>query len=114
MPKNSSGWKMPRQTSDVLHKIDSYYTSALQRHGATPQGVDWNSVDAQVIRFRQVTKIIETPGGYSLNDFGCGYGALVDFLGEGPDRYTGFDVSESMIAEARKLHEAKNRIFTAN
>src|SRR5262249_10395297 len=42
---------------------------------------------------------------FSVNDFGCGYGALLDyfkFRGIGtPVRYTGIDISAEMIAAAR-------------
>jgi SAM-dependent methyltransferase len=46
-------------------------------------------------------------GRFSLNDFGCGYGALVTFLGDrGLDLdYRGFDLSESMLKHARREHE---------
>jgi SAM-dependent methyltransferase len=41
---------------------------------------------------------------FSLNDFGCGYGALVGFLAaRGLDvEYRGFDLSESMLEHARR------------
>jgi SAM-dependent methyltransferase len=47
------------------------------------------------------------PGRFSVNDFGCGYGALVAFLGaRGLDvDYRGFDLSESMLEHARREHE---------
>ncbi len=45
-------------------------------------------------------------GRFSLNDYGCGYGALATYLAQlGADvEYRGFDVSERMIDEARRLH----------
>ncbi len=40
---------------------------------------------------------------FSITDYGCGYGALVDFLrASGRNvRYQGFDIAEDMIAAAR-------------
>jgi SAM-dependent methyltransferase len=48
----------------------------------------------------------ERPG--SVNDYGCGYGALADYLeARYPDwSYCGLDVSPQMVAEARRLHPA--------
>ena len=42
----------------------------------------------------------------SLIDFGCGYGALLDYLGAVGRRvaYRGFDISEAMIQAARARH----------
>src|ERR1700681_385659 len=46
-------------------------------------------------------------GTFTINDYGCGYGALVDYL-KNRDyqfKYRGFDVPEKMIAEGRQSHE---------
>ena len=54
------------------------------------------------------------PGRFSLNDYGCGYGALVGLLearGLLVD-YRGFDLSESMLEHARREHEEVT--FVAN
>jgi SAM-dependent methyltransferase len=58
------------------------------------------------LRFEQLAKIIQQSKGFSLNDLGCGYGALLDFL---ESRYTdfaydGFDVSVDMIGAAGARH----------
>lgn len=47
-------------------------------------------------------------GGFSLNDYGCGYGALVPYLrGRGGEVvYRGFDLSASMLEHARREHAA--------
>ena len=78
----------------------------MERFGATARGVDWNSAESQRLRFDQVLRIDAAPTGRSVNDYGCGYGALLDYLVEcGRSwRYAGFDVSESMVARARAGH----------
>lgn len=45
--------------------------------------------------------------GRSIVDYGCGYGALLDHLVAAGRAwtYTGYDVSEAMIARARALHD---------
>ena len=53
---------------------------------------------------------------YSILDYGCGYGALIDVLAERGRtfRYTGYDVSEEMILRARRLHPGNPCEFTTN
>lgn len=88
---------------NIIRDVASYYSDKLAEHGDTPRGVDWNGKDSQSIRFGQLSKIINSSTGFSINDIGCGYGALQDYLSV---RYTdyqyiGIDVSESMIQAAR-------------
>lgn len=87
-------------------EVANYYGAKLQAHGQTPQGVDWNGAESQQLRFQQLCRIIEDDSAFSLNDVGCGYGALYDYL---QDHYTqfsyhGYDISEAMIAAARTRH----------
>ncbi len=102
----------------VLQKIASYYTEKVEQHGPTPRGVDWNSSEAQSIRFEQITKVVPLAGSYSIADYGCGYGALFDFLSAAkrrPDLYEGYDVSAAMIDRARRIHEDEpNCVFTTS
>jgi SAM-dependent methyltransferase len=90
----------------IRRRVAEYYAGKLQQHGATARGVDWNSEESQALRFRQLLRIREGDGRFSLNDYGCGYGALVDHLrAAGVDfTYCGFDVAEAMVARARERH----------
>jgi len=101
--------------SEVLRKIDAYYTGKLQLHGTTPRGVDWNSAEAQTIRFEQITRICPSAGAYTVLDYGCGYGALAPFLLERNAQtcYVGYDVSADMIAAAQRLHSGPSVRFTS-
>lgn len=86
--------------------VTRYYTEKVQLHGPTAQGVDWNSLGSQQLRFEQLLKVCDTSKRFSINDYGCGYGALYAFL---QDRslnfeYTGFDWSSKMLEEAVKLY----------
>ncbi|MGZ5195649.1 MAG: class I SAM-dependent methyltransferase, partial [Ramlibacter sp.] len=86
--------------------IERYYTAKIARHGATPLGVDWESVPTQELRFVQLLKICDFASLVSLNDIGCGYGALLSLLDQrapGKVDYLGLDLSPLMIAEARRL-----------
>src|SRR5687767_2099605 len=90
----------------LLEKVDRYYTGKLSEHGATAQGVDWNGEASQRLRFAQLLQVAEGAERFSLNDYGCGYGALADYLDERglAVDYRGFDISAAMVAEARSRH----------
>ena len=90
----------------ILSQVQEYYDDKLQTHGATARGVDWNSSESQDLRFSQLVTVIDKDRAFTVNDYGCGYGALVDYLERGPFQfeYTGFDISTKMIEKARELH----------
>jgi SAM-dependent methyltransferase len=93
-----------------LDHVKSYFDKRIQEHGASPRGSDWNSETSQNTRFDQLLKVVETQS-FSLLDYGCGYGALADYLeskGFEADYY-GYDILESAIETARKVHVKKHR-----
>jgi SAM-dependent methyltransferase len=94
----------------ILSQVQEYYDEKLQTHGATARGVDWKSPESQELRFAQLVKLIDAGGSFSINDYGCGYGALVDYLERGSYQfqYVGFDISTKMIAQARELYAQAN------
>jgi SAM-dependent methyltransferase len=95
----------------IRDRVEEYYTGKVQTHGATALGVDWNSPESQRLRFAQLVKVIDNGGPFTINDYGCGYGALVDYLQEGkyPFQYCGFDISPTMIAAAHESHLSSPR-----
>ncbi len=93
--------------SDLIERrIKDYFGPRLREHGTTPKGVDWNNQDAQYLRFNQIMKVCETDAPFTLNDYGCGYGALVGFLTEGGYSFTywGYDVTDDMTQKAESLY----------
>lgn len=99
---------MSRQWDAVLRRTENYYAAKVRQHGATALGVDWNSEESQELRFDQLLRLVEGEN-FSLNDYGCGYGALVDHLERRAlsARYHGFDISEAMVESARQLHSGR-------
>jgi SAM-dependent methyltransferase len=93
-------------TDELVRRVDAYYTARIREHGPTARGVDWNSAESQALRFDQLLSVCCWSGPFSINDFGCGYGALVDHLVDRGARfdYTGHDVSADMIEQARRRH----------
>jgi hypothetical protein len=92
--------------------IADYYSRKLAEHGDTPLGVDWNGKQSQYTRFAQLCKIFG-PGmdPISINDLGCGYGAMLDYIFDKYDisSYLGIDVNLDMIRAARKRHLSVTR-----
>jgi SAM-dependent methyltransferase len=96
--------------------VAHYYAEKLERFGATAAGVDWNSTDSQNLRFAQLLRFGPDTED-SVNDYGCGYGALVDYLRDSGHHgtYHGFDIAESMVSCAESLHRADPRCsFSSN
>lgn len=92
---------MPKtEISDVLERTASFFDDKILANGATPEGLDWNGEDAQIIRLQQVLKAVDRRSGFSINDVGCGYGTLIDVLndtGHSDFTYTGYDLAPKMI-----------------
>lgn len=95
----------------ILSEVANYYSEKLVEYGETPRGVDWNGEVSQSLRFEQLCKIVNTRGHFSINDLGCGYGALYDFLSDEFDNfsYSGVDVSDSMICAAQHRYKDKKQ-----
>jgi SAM-dependent methyltransferase len=91
----------------ILKEIENYYTEKVKTYGPTAKGVDWNSTESQTLRFEQLLKVCDPTVRFTINDYGCGYGALLDYLNEKgiASVYHGFDLSAPMIAEAKRLHQ---------
>jgi hypothetical protein len=95
----------------VLRPVERYYTGKIEEHGPTPSGVDWNSAESQQLRFHQLLGVVEGNRPFSLNDYGCGYGALVDALAarHSDFSYCGFDVSQAQLESAIEARRGDDR-----
>jgi SAM-dependent methyltransferase len=102
------------QVTGLLSDVAAYYAEKLSEHGDTPRGVDWNGEESQQVRFTELCKIIDPrKPNFSLNDLGCGYGALLDYLRatHAVRTYLGVDVSREMIKAAERRHAADDRVL---
>ena len=101
---------------EQLHRdVAQYYTGTLRRFGPTPLGVDWSCAPTQALRFRKLLKLCDFQSSFSLNDVGCGYGAVLEYLADyHPDTeidYLGIDLSQAMVRRAQKLWSGKHYRF---
>lgn len=90
-----------------IEGVRNYFGKALSEFGTTAEGADWNSAYSQEIRFAQLIKVIGEKDGFTILDYGCGYGALAEYLTNQGFKYAhfyGVDILEPMIAEANRIH----------
>ena len=78
------------------------YEKSLNRHGNTARGVMWSQEEVQQKRFQILTSVITEKNALIFNDFGCGYGALFDYLDingflKSTSVYFGYDISRQML-----------------
>ena len=99
---------MASKSDSILAETARYYSAKIIEHGDSPQGVDWNGIESQYTRFSELCRVIDLPCGFSINDLGCGYGALLDyFIDRKVDcRYYGCDVSDEMVVAATNRHKS--------
>lgn len=102
--------------ADTLARIAVSYDEALRQAGPTPNSVLWQDRPSQVVRFRNLIKVLGADARDSsleINDLGCGYGALFAYLRRKrflrKGRYFGYDLSADMVAAAARLHRRDAR-----
>ena len=103
--------------SSELNKVKGYFAEKLEQHGANHRGVDYNSVEAQELRFAQLLGVMKPGVKYSLLDFGSGYGGMYGYLLRIGHKlsYTGYDISEPMLEQGRAMHPNNpDCVFTSN
>ncbi|MBL7936517.1 MAG: methyltransferase domain-containing protein [Bacteroidia bacterium] len=93
-------------SDNILKQVNSYYTQKIIQNGATPQGVDWNSLESQQLRFEVLSTVITEKQNFSVLDYGCGFGSMYEYFKQKyfDFNFTGFDISEEMISEALKIY----------
>ncbi|MFQ5735166.1 MAG: class I SAM-dependent methyltransferase [Planctomycetaceae bacterium] len=94
--------------SATIQQVGELYADNLREHGCNSKSVGWKDAESQTLRFDKLAEVIlpaHRSGGFTCNDWGCGYGAMLDYLQQRSDltlnRYYGYDISPEMIAAAR-------------
>jgi SAM-dependent methyltransferase len=93
-----------------------YYQQKIARFGPSPAGVDWRCEPTQQLRFVQLLKLCDLGRNFTLNDVGCGYGALLGYLAQRRKLhrvdYFGIDLAPAMIEAARAAWPRHRNKFT--
>ena len=94
---------------EALEEVRRLYENSLADHGVTSKGVGWKDTISQFLRFEKLIQIFEGQKlnePISINDLGCGYGAMFHYLDALPTialaRYNGYDISDEMLRAARE------------
>lgn len=102
----------------MMVEVQAFFQKRFDEFGANYRGLDYGSPLRQELCFEQLTKIIRNPSApFSVNDYGCGYGSLIEFLVRRgyTFEYRGYDIIASMIEKARELYAGfPNVTFTGN
>ena len=90
---------------ESLKEMARHYGERVKSFGTTAKAAGWRDMETQYLRFSQLFRIFEHDGtSFSLNDLGCGYGALLqampEVLAARVTRYTGYDLSQEMVDTA--------------
>ncbi|HYG91057.1 MAG TPA: tetratricopeptide repeat protein [Azospirillum sp.] len=92
----------------MLAPVAIRFDEAIEAGGTSPRGTLNHDPDLHRLSLERLTAVFGPEvanGGLSVNDLGCGYGALFNFLKDGPaltgGRYIGYDISREMIEAAR-------------
>lgn len=107
------------QVSEALAQVERLYSADVERHGPSPRSVGWKDVSSQRLRFVKLAQLLaardEEP--ITVNDLGCGYGAMFAFLDEMVGvrlgRYYGYDLSEAMLQHAREATDERAQLIRA-
>jgi cyclopropane fatty-acyl-phospholipid synthase-like methyltransferase len=91
------------ELSDALAGVEALYTANLAEHGTSSASVGWPDAEAQRLRFDKLAYVIDVATPITVNDWGCGYGAMFRYLDErfSLAGYTGYDISAEMLDAAR-------------
>ena len=100
--------KVFKKYFSILKKTKNVYEKRFIDFGPNPRGVFWQNINTQSTRFETLIKAIDDNdinGGIKIADFGCGYGAFYQFISlkkfMTDTYYVGYDISPSMIREAK-------------
>lgn len=99
-----------------LRKIEKLYTNSLKKYGVSPKSVGWKNAISHQLRFRKLLTVIdENETEISINDLGCGWGGLYDYIINKTkfkiSCYYGYDISKDMLNAAKKHIQFKNAHF---
>lgn len=91
-----------------LNHITAAYGQRVRRFGPNAQGVCWADGDGQALRFELLLRVVDPADardGFTVADYGCGYGALFTYLNDDPGLnvtgYVGYDMCPEMVHTAR-------------
>ena len=84
--------------------MNSYYSDRLKKYGPTKESLVYRSEDQQLKRYALLAAVEPISKDSSILDVGCGFGYFCDYLRKynWTGEYTGIDINQDIIDEAKK------------
>lgn len=109
---------LPNDIGQILEFVSRVYTHRINECGPVANGVFWKDAEAQVLRLELLLQAVmqeDLNGPITVNDLGCGYGALFDLMQNEPmmqgGHYIGYDISPEMVDAAQAQHSDARATF---
>lgn len=109
---------LPNDIGQLLEFVSRVYGYRINEYGPVANGVFWKDADQQMLRLELLLQAVEQEdlkGPITVNDLGCGYGALFDLLVGEPmlqgGKYFGYDITADMVATAKAQHTDPRATF---
>lgn len=108
--------------ASTLGLIAAAYSAQFKEHGACHTGVLWIDKSSQRRRFTEFLYLLDDKdpdAGFTVNDLGCGYGALFEFLADempgAVSDYHGYDICPDMVTAAQmRISDSRARFALAD
>lgn len=90
---------------NALDGVADLYSAGVKEHGLSSKSVGWKDPGQQLLRFDKLTEVIDgSEGAFTVNDLGCGYGAMFTYLDSRYGRqitgFRGYDICQDMLTAA--------------
>ena len=91
--------------TDPFERIADFYDRRVAQFGHDPRACDYGRSESQYKKFQALSDSLDYSG-RSVLDVGCGFADFSSFLSQQHEsvKYSGVDLSPSMIAKARENH----------
>lgn len=87
-----------------LTDIANLYSASLEKNGSTPRGVGWRDEGSQYLRFEKLSRVIDDRTPFTVNELGCGYGAMFEYFRDSGlplGGFRGHEIARPMFDVAR-------------
>ena len=91
-------------SDSLLNEQKDIYRKNFLEHGDTPEGVFWNNLETQHLRFNRLLKNFGLTSPFSIHDIGCGTCNLHEYLQQNNIKhdYHGTEIVPEMVETAKK------------
>jgi SAM-dependent methyltransferase len=108
-------------TPSILAPVAHSFGWSVTKHGPVHRAVAWRDEERQYRRFQIFVGLLAYDvdrDDITINDLGCGYGAMFDTFKELPQfrdgTYFGYDISDAMVKAARENITDPRALFIQN